>query len=88
MKSSAILLGDLGDIFSLDRNSVAQCGEHFLSQLTRARHRGAFELAAAGFRNLCIQTRKSEPNRDFMNIWLEDALSFFKVKIIAYYFPY
>jgi len=79
MKASATILGSVGDIFDISLKQFRELGTHFTNQLTRARHRGAFELAALGFKNLCIQTKKSDVAeiRCLMETWLEDAFLFF-----------
>ena len=79
MKASATILGSLGDIFQISLDQFRELGTHFTNQLTRARHRGAFELAALGFKNLCIQTKKSDVTEisSLMETWLDDAFLFF-----------
>ena len=79
MKASATILGSLGDIFEISLEQFRELGIHFTNQLTKARHRGAFELAALGFKNLCIQTKKSDSAEinGLMETWLEDAFLFF-----------
>ena len=74
MKASSTMLGLLGSVFVLDLKTAKIIGDHLIDQLTRARHRGAFELAAEAFRALCIQTRGSEETKHLLDSWCDQCL--------------
>ena len=85
MKASSTMLGLIGSVFKLDVERAKSIGSHLIDQLTRARHRGAFELAAEAFRSLCIQTRKQEATKHLLDQWCQECLSIItdKTKIDA-----
>ena len=85
MKASSTLLGLIGSVFELDTKRAKSIGSHLIDQLTRARHRGAFELAAEAFRSLCIQTRKGETTKHLLDEWCQECLAIItdKTKIDA-----
>ena len=56
-KSVSMLMGTICSVFNAGVEIYKKCGQYFLDQLTHGRHRGAFELAATGFTNLCKDAR-------------------------------
>ena len=76
-KSASMLMGAICRIFEGEIEIFKLCGQYFILQLTRGRHRGAFELAATGFENLCKNARISENQEIFSlpEIWLDSCLA-------------
>jgi len=86
MKASSTMLGVIGSVFELTLATAKAIGDHLIDQLTQARHRGTFELAAEAFRALCIQTRRGkEETRHLLDYWCDHCLAIItdKVKIDA-----
>ena len=75
-KSVSSLMGSLCYNFNANFETFEKCGEFFLGQLTRGRHRGAFELAAAGFTSLCKYSRTQNDTRinQLPERWLEKTI--------------
>ena len=74
-KSVSSLMGSLCFNFDANFETFKKCGEFFLGQLTRGRHRGAFELAAAGFTSLCkhARTQTNPQIKELPDKWLEET---------------